>query len=269
MGYLKILRPINCIITFIAVCVGAWTGTSISLSPALILAAMVGFVVCAYGNIINDLFDIKIDLVNNPNRPLAKGTVSKPVVIVLAIYFFLLAFVFALSLGTAPFIIVLATLVSLFLYAWKLKKTLIANGVVSVLTSLSFLLGGLVAKNSYCVYPCLFSLAIHMSREIIKDIIDKPGDERFKVRSIPIVYGTKKACTISAIFLVVLCFMLLIPYIAGALGIGYLLVVAIGVLPGCVYIIIKMLQGPPLEDLTRYSRGIKIVMAIGLIAMII
>jgi geranylgeranylglycerol-phosphate geranylgeranyltransferase len=269
MGYIKILRPLNCAITFISVCVGAWVGASVILSPALILAAMIGFVVCAFGNIVNDLFDITIDRVNNPGRPLVKGTVSKPVVIALAVYFFILAFLFALSLGTAPFIIVLATLVALFLYAWVLKKSLAANIVVSVLTGLSFVLGGLVVKNPACVYPFLFSFLIHLSREIIKDVIDKQGDQQCGVRSLPIVFGDKKACTISAFSLLALCIMLPIPFITRTLGIGYLLVVAIGAIPACVYMMIKISRCPPRPDLMRYSCRIKVVMAIGLIAMII
>jgi len=267
MGYVKILRPINCLITFVSVCVGAWVGTSISFSPALILAAMVGFVVCAYGNIVNDLFDIKIDASNNPDRPLIKKTVSKPVVIALAVYFFMLAFLFGLSLGAAPFIIILATLLALFLYAWVLKRTLAANIVVSILAGLSFILGGLVARNPLCIYPFVFSLFIHFAREIVKDLIDKQGDQRFSVRSIPIVYGDKKACRISALSLVILCIILPIPFILGNLGIWYMLIILVGALPACIYIAVRLLRCPPVEDLVKSSRHIKFVMAVGLIAM--
>lgn len=263
------MRPINCLITFISVCIGAWVGRSLFLSPALILAAMVGFVVCAFGNIINDLFDIKIDAINNPNRPLVKKTVSRSVVIALALYFVILAFLFGLSLGTAPFSVIILTIITLILYAWVLKKTRAANIVISLLTGCSFILGGLVAKNPFCVYPFIFSFFIHFSREIVKDLIDKQGDENFGVRSIPIVYGNKRACTFSALSLSVLCIILPIPFILGTLDIWYLLIVLIGAYPVCIYTAVRLLRCPPIEELVKSSRHLKIIMAIGLIAMIV
>jgi geranylgeranylglycerol-phosphate geranylgeranyltransferase len=269
MGYVKILRPINCIMTFASVCVGAWVGRPISFSPALILAAMIGFVVCAFGNITNDLFDIKIDRINNPDRPLVKGTVSKPVVIALAIYCFALAFLFGLSLGYVPFAIVTGTLVMLFAYAWILKKTIAANIVVSILTGLSFILGGLVAKNPHCMYPFIFSFFVHLPREIVKDLIDKQGDIRFGVRSIPIVCGNKKACMLGTISLAILCIILPVPFITRTLGFRYLVIVLLGALPVCIYMIIKLLRCPSVSDLIRQSQAIKLVMIIGLVAMVI
>jgi geranylgeranylglycerol-phosphate geranylgeranyltransferase len=269
MGYLKILRPLNCSITFVSVCVGAWIGRAITFSPALILAAMVGFVVCAFGNIVNDLFDIPIDAVNNPQRPLIKKTVNRTVVIALAVYFFILAFIFGLSLGIAPFIIILITLIMLFLYAWAVKKTLAANVAVALLTGLSFILGGVISKNPYCVYPFIFSFCIHLAREIVKDVIDKQGDEPFGVRSIPILYGNKNACLVSASSLIVLCMLIPLPFIFRILDIWYLLVVLVGALPITVFTAVKLLRVPPVNELTKYSQYMKIVMAVGLIAMIV
>lgn len=269
MGYLRIIRPVNCLITSFSVCVGAWIGNETFLSPALILAALIGFVVCAFGNLVNDLMDIRIDTINNPNRPLVKKTVSKTVVIALAIYFFICAFIFSLSLGIAPFIIVFGTLIMLFVYAWVLKKTLAANVVVSVLTGLSFVLGGVIAENLYCIFPFLFSFFIHMAREIIKDIIDIEGDKRFGVRSLSISFGNKRACKLSALCLVILCVILPIPFISGTLGFWYMVLVVLGALPLLVYTILKLLQCPPAADLIRLSRSIKIIMAIGLLAMIL
>ena len=61
MGYVTIIRPINCAITFVSVLVGAWITTGFIYTPQLILAGMIGFIVCAFGNIVNDLYDIEIE----------------------------------------------------------------------------------------------------------------------------------------------------------------------------------------------------------------
>jgi 4-hydroxybenzoate polyprenyltransferase len=150
-----------------------------------------------------------------------------------------------------------------------LKKTPLANVVVSILTGFSFLLGGILTENPWCAYPFIFSILLHMPREIIKDIMDRPGDERFGVRSIPIVYGDKRAYTLSAFSLILFCALSPVPFFTGILGFGYLLVVAVGVLPVCIYLIFRLLRDPERIDLAHCSRGIKSVMAIGLIAMII
>ena len=79
------LRPLNCIITMGAVWVGGWIGQDIILSPSLILAGMIGFLVCGFGNLINDLYDIEIDKINNPERPLPSGRADRKIAIIMSI----------------------------------------------------------------------------------------------------------------------------------------------------------------------------------------
>jgi len=269
MGYVKIIRPINCIIAFASVLVGAWIGRDINFSPQLLLAGMILFVVYAFGNIVNDLYDIEIDKINHPERPLPSGKVDKKITKFLALFFLTIAILFSISLGLAPFLLVLGMCILLFAYDIHFKKTILGNAIVSFITGLGFVLGGIVGGNPACIFPFVFSIFAHMPREIIKDIIDIKGDRRHAVASLPILLGTKKSLNISALSLCILCILLPLPFMMRILHLRYLLIILIGAYPLLIYIIIQFLKTPREDILTKLSRLLKISMAIGLVAMIV
>jgi geranylgeranylglycerol-phosphate geranylgeranyltransferase len=263
------MRPLNCIITMVSVFVGAWIGRGIFLPLHLMIAGFTGFMACAFGNIINDFYDIEIDKINNPERPLPKGTVSKSMAQLMAVFFFMISCLLAISLGFLPLLLVLVALGLLFFYSSYLKRTILANIIVAIITGLSFILGGMVVKNSWCIFPFFFSLLIHMPREIIKDVIDIEGDKSQSVVSLPIRFGREKSFTISAFLLGLLCIVLPIPYIMNILNIRYILVVLVGAYPIILYCLFSLLKIPSHDTLKKLSNLLKASMAVGLIAMII
>ncbi len=269
MGYLEIIRPINCIIAFTSVLVGAWIGKGIMMSPQLLLAGMILFLVYAFGNIVNDLFDIEIDRINRPERPLPSGKVDKKYVKILASFFFVIAVIFSISLGVVAFLLVLAICIVSFLYDIHFKKTILGNIIVSLITGLGFILGGIIVGNPACIFPFVFSLFVHMPREIIKDITDIKGDRLHGVVSLPILLGTKESLNISALLLSTLCILLPLPFIMRTLHLRYMLIILIGAYPLLIYTIITFLKNPRQEMLRKLSKLLKISMAIGLIAMIV
>lgn len=268
MGYVVIIRPINCLIASASVLIGAWIGQSIFFSPMLLLACLIAFVVCAFGNIINDLSDVEIDRVNNPQRPLIAGTVNKTAVIVVALMFAALALISALSLGFLPFLLVGVALSLLLLYGITLKKTLAANFLVAFVSGLSFVLGGLVVANTVCIVPLVFSLFIHPPREIIKDVIDLKGDTHAGVSSFPIRFGTERSFTIGALFVGILLILLPFPFFLRLLDLRYILIVLICAYPLLLYTFIKLLKKPKENELPTLSTVLKITMGIGLVSMI-
>jgi geranylgeranylglycerol-phosphate geranylgeranyltransferase len=271
MAYVTMLRPINCIITLVSVWVGAWIGIGygFTLPPALILAGMIGFTTCGFGNLINDLYDINIDKVNNPQRPLPAGKVNPKLVVILALCLLIISLAFSLSINITVFFLVLGVSILLFTYAAFLKKTTIANIIVSAITGLSFILGGIVVKNPVSVFPFIFSFFIHMPREIIKDIIDIKGDQKNNVVSIPIALGIERASIISVLFLGVLCILLPLPYILEILSVRYMIVVLFFAYPIIIYCLIRLVKKPAAGEFSKLSRFLKFAMATGLVAMFI
>lgn len=269
MAYLRIIRPVNCVITAVSVMVGALIGRPIALSGSLLAAAFIGFGVCAFGNLVNDIQDIEIDRINNPKRPLPSGKVRKNAVWFMAFAFMLGSAVGAFLLGPAPFLVAIAAMVLLVFYSVYLKKTLAGNLTVAVIAGLSFVFGGVVAANPVSVIPGFFAVLIHLPREIIKDVIDMSGDRLAGCRTLPIVAGPSAAYNASAVCLALLCVALPVPYLARVLGRAYMVIVLCGAYPLLFYVMWRLLKRPSNESLPRLSNLIKVAMAVGLIAMIV
>ena len=43
----------------------------------MVLGFVTGFAICAFSMVVNDYYDIEVDRVNQPTRPLPSGQVSK------------------------------------------------------------------------------------------------------------------------------------------------------------------------------------------------
>ena len=60
-----------------AVIVGAFVSKPATIDAAtLLLGFVTGFAICGYSMVINDYYDIEVDRVNQPDRPLPSGAIS-------------------------------------------------------------------------------------------------------------------------------------------------------------------------------------------------
>ena len=73
-AYLEILRFGNAVMAAIAVILMMFVGHYYELP--IILCALIVFFATGAGNTINDVFDVKIDEVNKPHRPIPSGRIS-------------------------------------------------------------------------------------------------------------------------------------------------------------------------------------------------
>ena len=73
-AYLEILRFGNAVMAAIAVILMMFVGHYYGLP--IILCALIVFFATGAGNTINDVFDVKIDEVNKPHRPIPSGRIS-------------------------------------------------------------------------------------------------------------------------------------------------------------------------------------------------
>ncbi|MCX7994856.1 MAG: geranylgeranylglycerol-phosphate geranylgeranyltransferase [candidate division WOR-3 bacterium] len=262
MGYISIIRPINCLITFVSVLCGAWVGKKIFFDDKIFLAGITGFLVCAFGNIVNDLLDIEIDQINNPKRPLVAKKIKRNGAIIMATLMAIAAVVSSISLGLNPFLLVIIAIFLLFFYSYYFKKTPFANFIVAIIAGLSFIFGGFITDNIISVVPALFAILIHTPREIIKDIIDIKGDQKFGVKSLPIIYGEKRAHQIAIGLILLLICVAPVPYFFKILNTGYLLIIIFGALPLLIYTIVNI------RNNNLASKLLKLIMVVGLIAFI-
>src|SRR3989344_737409 len=104
--YILILRPLNGIMSIIAVYVGTLVaGALLVPSLNLLLGMLVVFLVSGAGMIINDIFDIEIDRVNKPERPLPSGRITKKKAWAYSILLFIIGNVIAYNIGINAYII--------------------------------------------------------------------------------------------------------------------------------------------------------------------
>ncbi|MBI2173484.1 MAG: UbiA family prenyltransferase [Candidatus Aenigmarchaeota archaeon] len=229
LDYLRIIRPLNCLMAAAAVYIGSLVSGSLLPTQNMLYGMLSVFFICGAGMIANDYFDISIDRINKPKRPLASGSVSKHFAILYAALLFFVGNFLAFAVGEAASYVALAASLMLIAYAARLKKTLvIGHFIVSLLVGLAFVYGGIIS-GSYLAAAILGLLALlsNMGREIFKSIEDVDGDRRNGVKSLPLKIGEKPAKIVASSFIFFAVVLSLLPFISGILGMSYLLTVFI------------------------------------------
>lgn len=268
--YLKLIRPINCLITFISVVVAAFIASTDYLPlDNVLLAALSASLAAAAGNIINDFYDIEIDRIAHPDRPLVTGKITKESAIVFYVILNFTAMVLSFLINLIAFGIVLSTIILLLFYSMYLKKlVLFSNYVIAWLTGMVFIYGGIVAGNvSAALIPAVFAFLINFIREIVKDIQDIKGDLSIGVVTFPAKYGTDKALVIITVLTVILILLTLHPFIFRYYKIEYFIIVMIIVNPLFVFFLKSIRKDYSKQNLQRMSAILKLNMVIGLVAI--
>ncbi len=266
-----IVRPVNMLLACLSVYLGAWTAQPFTFSIKIALACASAAFILAAGNVINDYFDVEIDRLNKPNRPLPSGKLTRKS----ALWFAIILFTFGvfLSIFISRISFWLATLVSvgLFFYGYRLKRTVLwGNFSVSLFSALVFVYGGLAAGSwTGSVIPAGFAFFFHLGREIIKDIEDMEADNARAARTLPVVFGTFKASLAATIVFCLLIVLTIVPYMTGIYGKIYIIVVSVGVDFVILCSLFFLWRNPSSNTLKRISTVLKIDMIVGLAAVVL
>jgi len=210
---LEFSRPFTLVAPALGFASGA--ATAIGAAPReawstdLLLYPLVGLVMAAVlnaaSNALNQIYDLEIDRVNKPKRPLPSGRLSRDE----AWVFTAVAYVVALALAwlVAPggrhecFWIVLATTAITVLYSvppFRTKRLGIwANVTIAIPRGVLLKVAGWSAvKTILGVEPwfigAIFGLFL-LGASTTKDFADMEGDARGGCRTLPIVYGVRRA----------------------------------------------------------------------------
>lgn len=202
------------------------------ISPTLdplhiFLFVLVTVIIAASGYIINDIIDLKIDLINKPDKTLINHTVSKSkaylIYWITIIIGGILAAYLAVYVQQFPlFVIYPIAVFLLYAYSKYLKQgVLIGNLIVSLFCAFVAGIVWFAERASFGVLKSqapeeaklisflfigylAFAFISTFYREIIKDLEDMEGDKASGCRTLPIVYGSKVAKTIAFIFGIIL-----------------------------------------------------------------
>lgn len=268
------------------------SGNSISvLSTDLFLLLMLASIcIAAAGYIINDYFDVNIDQINKSEKVILGSLIKRRYAIVAHAILSLTGLLLSFYIGQRlmnyflPFFNFLA-IIFLILYSTTLKKKLlVGNIIISLLTAWVIMVLAISeyrfsALEQPLFWNRLFQLSliyagfafiISLIREVIKDMEDIKGDQKFQCTTMPIVWGIPVSKMFVAVWLTVLTafvfvfsiYLLFVKEIF--LGIYGILLVA---LP-CIWILKKLYHSQTTKDFHHLSMLVKLLMLMGILSMI-
>lgn len=268
ISIIRIIRPINGVITFAVVFVGGYLASGMTNAIQVFTACMTAFFSASAGNIINDIYDIEIDKINRPERPLPSGAIALYDAKVIYYGFVTIGLITSLYIGT-PFLIIAAVInLLLFLYSFNLKrKPFAGNIIIAFITAAAFLYGSMAGGDvSAGIVPASFAFLINLIREMLKDIEDIKGDMSGNAVTAAVKYGeayVKKGVLYLTILLIAVTF---IPFVTQYYKIDYFVVIQVIVNPLLIYFISGLLKTEKV-NYRKLSILLKIVMFAGLIAI--
>lgn len=223
-GVVRLVRPLNVVMFFAGVALGGVLaagadafGEGGRLALAMLSAACIG----AGANAINDVFDLAIDRVNRPDRPLPSGAVSVGAARAVWAVSSALGIGLGALLSVGHLLIAAASVLLLYGYSARLKRTpLVGNLAVALVLALAILYGGLAveAVGGGLLLGAGFAFGSTLAREVAKDIEDAVGDATEGARTLPLVAGPGVAVgvAVGAVALTVAGFPLALPAGLGA-----------------------------------------------------
>jgi 4-hydroxybenzoate polyprenyltransferase len=263
---------------------------SIRLSlPLFCLLVFASVCIAAAGYIINDYFDVNIDLVNKPSKLIIDRYIKRRWAIVLHMIFSFTGFVISCYIGYKlrnlyiPALNLLA-IVGLWFYSTTFKKKLlIGNVLISLLTAwvililmvsefslrisahdiyrqrlvkLSFIYGG-------------FAFIISLIREVIKDMEDMRGDVKYGCTTMPIAWGLQVSKVFVAVWIVVLAASIAaMQFYVIQLGWWFSAVYSLlAIIIPLLYVLRKLYKAHSQEDFHHLSTMVKLIMLTGILSM--
>lgn len=270
-GYINISRPLNVVIAFISIGMGAVLAGSLQPVTAVMAACISGALITAAANAMNDVFDVEIDTVNKPNRPLPCKILSLQEAKIFSFILFVAGICFAFFINVIAFAVAVVFSVLLYLYSAYLKRMVLwGNAMVSLATGVAFIYGGIaVGQVKYAIFPAIFAFFMHFAREIIKDIEDVKGDRHGKANTLVVVYGIKPGQWLITILLIILAGMTLVPFFIEIYNRYYLWIVLAGVYTVLFYTVLGIWIRTTCKHMRFLSKLLKVDMLVGLVALYI
>jgi len=255
----------------------------IILTTSILLITMGGY-------LINDIYDIESDKINKPDKVYISTIIS----IKSGLFLYFLTSITGLILGLylsinknlnhlSGFFIV--TVILLFIYTKILKKLpLIGNIIVALLVSLPIFLvyefdhSMISIKDIFnnlflsiiIFFYLLFAFLTTLIREIIKDLQDIKGDNKFKLKTLPIMIGNKRTINF-VVFLSFLLQLLLLLVLIDSFKNDYYLILIFSITLSLLvaYLIYKLREPFKNNPYQLLSSLMKIIMLVGVLSMTI
>lgn len=178
----------------------------------LIIGAFLYSVLNGASNAYNQVYDLKIDRINRPERPIPAGKLSVKQALRFAYILYALGLIIAFLISVLFFVITAICLIITTLYStppiYLKKRFLISNITIALCQSWLFVLAGWVIypftnplePTFWFIGTVLFIFL--MGACGTKDFTEIEGDRRYGMKTLPVLYGNYRAAVITGPFFV-------------------------------------------------------------------
>ena len=259
-------------------------------TPLFYLLSFASVCIAGAGYIINDYFDINIDLVNKSSKVIVGKFIRRRSAILLHAILSLTGLALSIYVGykignaLIPFFNFLSILILWFYSSTFKKKLLIGNVLISLLTAWVILVLT-VAEYRFRISPhdivwqrllkvsfiyAGFAFIISLIREVIKDMEDLEGDTRYGCSTMPVVWGLPVSKVFTGVWIVVLTGLVIaIQIYVLQLGWWYsALYSIIAIIIPLLWVLKKLYTASTSGEFHQLSSAVKLIMLAGIISMI-
>ncbi len=258
--------------------------------PLFFLLVLASVCIAAAGYIINDYFDLNIDLVNKPSKLIIDRYIRRRWAIILHVALSFIGFVLSLYVGYKlwnfyiPFFNLIAIL-SLWFYSTTFKKKLLIGNILISLLSAWVILVLTLAEYRFQLTPpdghwrrllkvsfiyAGFAFVISLVREVIKDMEDLNGDSKYGCKTMPIIWGLQVSKVFTGVWIVVLaCGVTIIQIYVLQLGWWFsALYSVVAILIPLLWVLRKLYEAKTQIEFHKLSTAVKFIMLTGIFSMI-
>lgn len=166
----------------------------------LMLALGYSFLLIVGAIILNQYYDLEVDKINKPYRPLPSNKISLGTAKRTVIICYITSFIISLYLGSIYPLITLAAILVAMAYSYpplKIRKNLILPGILENInySVITFMIGWSLYNPLYLIpwWLILFFFVSDIGANFAKDYRDFIGDKKYGIATLPTKYGYKKA----------------------------------------------------------------------------
>jgi geranylgeranylglycerol-phosphate geranylgeranyltransferase len=274
LGFVRLMRPVNCAMMGFAVLVGAVLANSVLASLnwlSILFGILTGFTFCAAAMVINDYYDRKIDAINEPQRPIPSGTIKPKEALAFMGVLIAVGFMFAGLVSALCFTVAAISLIITASYLTVGKRSgLPGNFLVSACVAIPFIYGSVTAISTVGLNVVLFASMAFLSntgREITKGIVDVKGDGAEGVKTLAVRFGEKSAAVTAVAFFLFAVALTPVTWYLGLVGVWFIpfvLVTDIGLIACSALLLLDHSR----EKARRIKKVVLYLFLVGLLAYI-
>lgn len=274
VGFIRLMRPVNCAMIGFAVIIGAALASLKNMNALwinLVYGFITGFMLTAASMAVNDYYDRQIDAVNEPNRPIPSGQVKPKEALVFASVLTLTGFLSAYLTNLLCLLVsVIAWLIFTAYTTVGKRSGLPGNFLVSSCVAIPFIYGSIAITGAIQTNVLLFALMAFLSntgREITKGIADVQGDRAQNVKTLAIRYGEKTAAVTAVGFYFCAILLSPLPWFWSLVSFWFLPLVAVTD-AGLLFSSVMLLRNYSRDNARRVKKTVLLWFLVGLLAFV-